>query len=281
LQSTLIEKLLQDPERLKLGGQRRDLTVLFSDIRSFSSFSERLEPDELSDFLNEYLTPMTDIVMGNSGMLDKYIGDAVMAVYGAPVPMDDHAERACKSALLMMEKLVPLNKVWKEHDLPEIKIGIGINTGLMSVGNMGSEAHFDYTVMGDAVNLGARLEGLTKSYGLSILTGQATMKAATPAFTFREIDSVRVVGRSAAANVYELCGSKDDCPLSEADLSLYQEALGLYRKKEWDSALSSFRSFQEKHPKDGPTATMIERIQLLREEDLGEDWDGVFAQRGK
>ncbi len=281
LQPSLIDKLLQDPEGLRLGGQRRELTVLFSDIRSFSRFSEALQPDELSDFLNQYLTPMTDIVMENSGMLDKYIGDAVMAVYGAPVPLDDHAERACLSALLMMAELVPLNSLWKENDLPEIKIGIGINTGEMSVGNMGSEAHFDYTVMGDAVNLGARLESLTKAYRLSILTGEATKNAASPAFIFREIDSVKVVGRNATATVYELCGTKEESPFSDSNLSLYQEALDAYRSADWDGALTGFRAFLKDHPKDGPTETMIERIRVLREQNLGDDWDGVFEQLAK
>jgi adenylate cyclase len=135
--------------------------------------------------------------------------------------------------------------------------------------------------MGDAVNLGARLESLTKAYGLSILTGELTMQAASPAFIFREIDSVRVVGRSAAARVYELSGSKDDCPFSDSDLTLYQEALNQYRKAEWDGALESFRAFLEIHPKDGPAETMIERIQVLREQELGEEWDGVFEQLGK
>jgi adenylate cyclase len=277
----LIEKLLQDPERLRLGGQRRELTVLFSDIRNFSRFSEKLEPDVLSDLLNEYLTPMTDIVMDNSGMLDKYIGDAVMAVYGAPVPLDDHAERACESALLMLKKLGPLNEFWSKEGLPEIKIGIGINTGPMSVGNMGSQARFDYTVMGDSVNLGARLESLTKTYKVGVLVGEATQKAAEARFIFREIDSVRVIGRSASARVYQLCGSKDDSPFTEDDLALFQRGLDAYRDREWQESTECFDRFLQEHPEDGPAQTLGNRIASLKAQDLGPDWDGVYEQSNK
>jgi adenylate cyclase len=281
LQSSLIEKLLQDPERLRLGGQRRELTVLFSDIRNFSRFSEKLEPDVLSDLLNEYLTPMTDIVMDNSGMLDKYIGDAVMAVYGAPIPLDDHAERACASALLMLEKLGPLNEFWSTQDLPEIRIGIGINTGPMSVGNMGSQARFDYTVMGDSVNLGARLESLTKVYGVGVLVGESTKEAAEKRFVFREIDSVRVIGRSAAARVYQLCGSKEAPPFTDDELSLFQRGLEAYRDRRWSDSIECFDSFLQEHPEDGPAKTMRARIASLQTQDLGSDWDGVYEQSNK
>ncbi len=281
LQSTLVERILRDPERLRLGGQRRELTVLFSDIRSFSKFSEALEPEALSDFLNEYLTPMTDLVMEDSGMLDKYIGDAVMAVYGAPIYLDDHAMRACGTALAMRSALGPLNASWASRDLPKIAIGIGINTGPMSVGNMGSEKRFDYTVMGDAVNLGARLESLTKAYKVNILVGKATRDAAKERFAFREIDGVRVIGRSAAARVYELCGTHETSPFTEADLALFQSALEAYRAMDWQQAETLYAKFAQSHPEDGPTQTMRDRIPVLRAQSLDDDWDGIFDQASK
>ncbi len=281
LQSTLVERILRNPADLRLGGQRRDLSVLFSDIRGFSSFSETLAPEVLSDFLNEYLTPMTDLVMAESGMLDKYIGDAVMAVFGAPIDLKDHANRACGTALAMIAALEPLNASWNKRQLPQIAIGIGINTGSMSVGNMGSEKRFDYTVMGDAVNLGARLEGLTKQYKVNILVGQATRDAAAESFVFREIDSVRVIGRSAAAKVYELCGTPSASPLSEDDLKLFGQGLAAYREMRWNEATEYFGQFLQTFPNDGPAKTLHARISLLRSQSLAVGWDGVFDQATK
>jgi adenylate cyclase len=281
LQSTLVERLLQDPARLRLGGQRRELTVLFSDIRGFSRFSEDLEPEVLSDFLNEYLTPMTELVMQDSGMLDKYIGDAVMAVYGAPLQIDDHATRACGTALAMIRALEPLNASWESRGLPKIQIGIGINTGPMSVGNMGSERRFDYTVMGDAVNLGARLESLTKSYRVDILVGEDTMQAAKSEFVFRAIDRVRVIGRQAAASVYELCGTTEAPDFSPDDLACFAEGLQAYRAQDWLRCTERLGRFLETHPDDGPSQTLLARVPKLRAAQLPEDWDGVFDQRTK
>ncbi len=281
MQSTLVEKILQNPEQLKLGGERRDLTVLFSDIRSFSRFSETLDPEVLSDFLNEYLTPMTDLVMADAGMLDKYIGDAVMAVYGAPIELHDHAERACATALAMIGALPALNARWMARKLPEIRIGIGINTGAMSVGNMGSDTRFDYTVMGDAVNLGARLESLTKTYGVDILAGEATMRGACARYLFREIDSVRVVGRSASARIYQLLGTIDEATMKKADLDLFADALAAYRAMDWTAARSGLEAFLSAHPGDGPSETLLARLARLEKQPPVGAWDGVFEQVDK
>lgn len=277
---TLVDQILLDPPRL--GGERRDLTVLFSDIRGFSAFSEKLEPEVLSEFLNEYLTPMTDLVMGDGGMLDKYIGDAVMAIYGAPRPrnkgtMTDHAERACRTALAMLDELRRLNEAWSKQGLPEIAIGIGVNSGPMSVGHMGSDRKFDYTVLGDAVNLGARLEGLTKAYHVDILAGEATALAAGRSFAFRELDLVQVMGRTGVARIFELIGPVDDRPFSDGDLQTFHIALTAYREQDWDAAEAGFTRFLEDHPNDGPAQVMLTRIADLRENPPDPDWDGVFA----
>jgi adenylate cyclase len=279
---TLVDRIANDINKteLTLGGVRRELTVLFSDIRGFSRFSEKLEPEMLSQYLNEYLTPMTELVMKDAGLLDKYIGDAIMAVYGAPLEMTDHAQHACATALAMQRDLGPLNESWRARGLPEIAIGIGVNTGPMAVGNMGSEARFDYTVMGDAVNLGARLEALTKEYDVDILAGEATATSAT-GFVFRELDLVRVTGRESTARVYELVGAEGDVALSPEQLAAFGTALASYRARDWETAEAGFDAFLQQVPHDGPARIMRDRVRTLRQAPPPADWDGVYAQVAK
>ncbi len=274
--STLVERILAQPGLAHLGGERKELSVLFADIRSFSRFAETLEPEDLAAFLNEYLTPMTEIILDSSGTLDKYIGDAVMAIWGAPVDLADHATRACRAAIAMHAALGPLNARWKARGLPEIKIGVGLNTGAMAVGNMGSEARFDYTVLGDAVNLAARLEALTKEYGVDVLTGEGTAKTAQ-GYTFRELDWVRVVGRGGTAAIYELMTS----PPPDADLATWADALAAYRARDFDRAVELWGDLAIRHPDDGPAAVMRARAEALRADPPAEGWDGVYAQRSK
>ncbi len=283
LAESLVERIASNPSRWQqiLRGTRDELTVLFSDIRGFSRFSETLDPEVLSSFLHEYLTPMTDLVLRQGGLLDKYIGDAVMAIYGAPEEMNDHARRACETALAMLERLAPLNAAWKPRGLPEIAIGIGINTGPMSVGNMGSDARFDYTVMGDAVNLGARLEPLTKEYGVDILVGEETARQAGDGFVFRELDLVRVMGRQGTARVFQLLGRLGHAPLSDADLAGWNQALADYRARNWDAAERGFAELLGPHPEDGPAQVMRRRVRALRLDPPADDWDGVYAQVSK
>jgi adenylate cyclase len=281
VQGTLVDRILADPARVKLGGVRRELTVLFSDIRGFSRFSEGLEPEQLSAFLNEYLTPMTELVMDAGGMLDKYIGDAIMAVYGAPLEMPDHAARACTSALRMQAALEPLNRGWVARGLPELHIGVGINSGPMSVGNMGSEARFDYTVLGDAVNLGARLEALTKELGARILVGERTAELAGDRFVFRELARVRVQGREAAARVFELLAEAGASPFSDEDLALYQRAVEAVQAQDWETAAEAAAAFAERHPEDRPVAILFQRIAELSEEPPDPGWTGAWTQQSK
>jgi adenylate cyclase len=283
VQDTVVERILADPRRATvLGGVRRELTVLFSDIRGFSRISEHMEPEVLSEYLNQYFTPMTRLILDADGLLDKYIGDAVMAVYGAPLEQPDHAARACRTALSMLAALGPLNDGWRGAGLAaDVAIGIGINTGPMAVGNMGSEARFDYTVLGDAVNLGARLEALTKDYGVKVLCGPRTADAAGAGFVFRELDTVRVKGRAGTAPIFELVGEVGAAPLGSADLDLYATALAAYRRRDWDAARSSFTDFLSRHPTDGPAKIMVERIDALRQSPTEREWDGVFEQQTK
>jgi len=271
---TVVDRILADPARAKLGGERKVLTVLFSDIRGFSAFSEGMGPEQLASFLGEYLTPMTELVLDSGGTLDKYIGDAVMAIWAAPVDIPDHAARACDVALKMQEALVELNKRWKAEGKPEIAIGIGINTGPMSVGNMGTPARFDYTVLGDQVNLGARLEALTKEYGVDVLCGEETAKAAGPRFVFREVDLVRVKGRAGAAPVFELLGRAGS---AVADTE-FADALAAYRRRDFETARAAFAALS---PTDRTAAIFAKRCASLASSPPPADWDGVYDQKSK
>jgi len=267
----VVDRILADPAQARLGGERKELTVLFSDIRGFSNFAEGMAPEELAAFLGEYLTPMTDLVLASGGTLDKYIGDAVMAIWGAPIDMPDHAARACEVALQMQAALEGLNRAWEQRGKPAVAIGIGLNTGPMAVGNMGSQARFEYTVLGDQVNLASRLEALTKEYGVGILVGEATARAAGDQFVFREIDLVRVKGRAGAAPVFELVGRA-----GRADPA-FARALAHYRRREFGEARTLFAQLV----RDPAAAVMAARCEELAARPPPEDWDGVYDQRSK
>ncbi|HKE15772.1 MAG TPA: adenylate/guanylate cyclase domain-containing protein, partial [Kofleriaceae bacterium] len=274
----VVERIIADPSRVRLGGERRELTVLFSDIRGFSRSAENLEPEVLSEYLNEFLTPMTSLVLDDGGMLDKYIGDAIMAVYGAPLEAADHASRACRTALAMQAALASLNAGFARRGLPGVALGIGINSGPMSVGNMGSQARFDYTVLGDAVNLGARLEALTRDYRVDVLVGEQTAELARGEFAFRELDTVRVKGRAGVGRIHELCGPVGAVRFTADDLALFGGALADYRGARWPAAGEALRAFLARHPDDGPAAVLLERVEALRARPQTGEWDGVFDQ---
>ncbi|MDQ1277367.1 MAG: adenylate cyclase [Thermodesulfobacteriota bacterium] len=210
LTASVITEILKDPSKLKLGGDKKDLTVMFSDIRGFTTISEKLTPEELVSLLNEYLTVMTDIVFKYEGLLDKYIGDAIMAVFGAPLEQPDHALRGCRTALEMMAELKVLQERWSREGRPYVDIGVGINSGDMVVGNMGSNMRFDYTVMGDNANLSSRLEGINKEYGTHIIISEYTNEVVKEEMFCREVNSVRVKGKKLPVKIYELiCEQKD------------------------------------------------------------------------
>jgi adenylate cyclase len=208
LSPEVVEEIVADPEKLKLGGQKKEMTVLFSDIRGFTTLSEKLEPEKLVAILNEYFTAMTEVILQSGGVLDKFIGDAIMAFWGAPQEAPDHAQRACRTALKMIAKLEELKKEWSKRDLPEINIGVGINSGQMIVGNMGSAKRFDYTVIGDNVNLASRLEGLNKQYGTSIIISQFTYDKVKEKFEGEFLDKVAVKGKEIPVEIFKLVGEK-------------------------------------------------------------------------
>lgn len=282
----VVDEILRDPENIELGGKKTDLTVMFSDVRGFTTISEKLDPRALSDLLNSYLTPMTELVFSTQGTLDKYMGDAIMAFWGAPISLSDHPSRACLCALKMLVKLEELKAEYRAKGLPEIDIGIGINTGEMSVGNMGSNTVRSYTVMGDAVNLGSRLEGINKEYGTRIIISEFTQARVSHEFITREVDWVRVKGKVQPVRIFELLGHKSDSAhlTSPRLLSLlphFQVAFAAYHERDFDKALLELKHCLEIMPDDAVSLLYVERIQALRADPPPADWDGVFVMKTK
>ncbi len=278
LSKSVVDEVLKDPAKLKLGGEKVTASVMFSDVRGFTTISERLSPEALVALLNSYLTPMTDVVLKYEGTLDKYIGDAIMAIFGAPVQYPDHAVRACKVCLEMMGKLHELQVGWREQGLPELDIGIGVNTGSMSAGNMGSIQRFDYTVMGDNVNLASRLEGINKEYGTNIIVSDSTFEAAKHEVYAREIDMVRVKGKREPVKIYEVLGLGTPTPAHAELMGEFQKAMLCYRAQKWDEAVAGFELVRTKlKPKDYVSGVYIERCDKMRHNPPGPDWDGVYT----
>lgn len=277
----LVEEMSKDPQSYSLEGERRDMTVLFSDVRGFTTISEGLNPEELSDLMNAYLTPMTEVIHQHRGTIDKYIGDAIMAFWGAPVRNPDHARHALEAAMAMDARLRDLQEHFAERGWPPIKVGIGLNTGEMSVGNMGSAFRMAYTVLGDAVNLGSRLESLTKKYGVSIIISEFTRNA-VPEFVYRELDRVRVVGREKPVVIYEPIGQKLDVSQDALDeLTLYRNGLKHYRAQRWDQAELQFLNLQKAHPQRSIYKIYCDRIAVYHVHPPGPEWDGVYTHESK
>ncbi|TLS19394.1 MAG: adenylate/guanylate cyclase domain-containing protein [Betaproteobacteria bacterium] len=271
----LVDEMARDPERYSMEGRNAELTVLFSDIRGFTSISEGLDPKDLAHLINEYLGAMTTVIRHHRGTLDKYIGDAIMAFWGAPVADPDHARHALLAALEMQVELRRLDAPFAARGWPALQIGIGINTGLMTVGDMGSPLRQAYTVMGDAVNLGSRLEGLTKQYGVGIIVGEAT-RAAVRDGVFRELDRVRVKGKDEPVAIYEPLGLAGSVPQAVLDeLKLWQQALRCYRAQEWDQAELQLMNLVRLNGDCRLYQLYGERVAHLRQQAPGDGWDGV------
>ncbi|MBY0238192.1 MAG: adenylate/guanylate cyclase domain-containing protein [Burkholderiaceae bacterium] len=271
----LVAEMAEDPAKYNMDGESRELTVLFVDVRGFTTISEGLTPKQLREYINIYLTAMSkDIRDYYRGTLDKYIGDAVMAFWGAPVAFPDHASRGVATALKMQESAHKLNDDFIKRGWPELKIGIGLNSGPMHVGDMGSEIRRAYTVMGDAVNLGSRLEGITKVYGVGICVGEVTRHAASE-FAYRELDLVKVKGKNEPVAIFEpVALDKELSESDRAEITRWNDALALVRRQQWDAAQALLESLNAAHPR-GLYTLYLERIAIYREQPPGEDWDGV------
>jgi adenylate cyclase len=281
---SVVDELISHPEKLVLGGRREELTVLFSDIEGFTTISQDMLPEELVAILNEYLSAMSEIIFTNDGTLDKYEGDAIMAFWGAPIPQEDHALRACLSALAMQEALAHIHTVWREQQKPLFNMRIGINTGEMVVGNMGAAGKFAYTVIGDSVNLASRLEGANKEYRTGIMVSQRTYDLVRRAIVGRELDRITVKGRSEPVTTYELLGSRDGpgmAPVCEKFLPLYDEGMAFYYSRRWRDAAARFTDALRARPGDYPSILHLERIRAYEAAPPGDNWNGVFAMKTK
>jgi len=264
-------------KEFSMEGESRKMTVLFSDVRGFTTLSENLEPKELSELMTEYLTPMTHIIHEHRGTIDKYMGDAIMAFWGAPLHDSQHARHALEAAMEMLKRLEALRPQFKAKGWPEIRAGIGLNTGIMSVGNMGSQFRMAYTVLGDAVNLGSRLEGTTKAYGVQIIVSEST-KNAVPEYLYRELDRVRVKGKDKPVVIYEPIGLREEADdRLVAEIAEYEQALEHYRQQRWEAAKEQFAKHCGKYPNCMLYRIYMERIEHFMENPPGENWDGVYV----
>jgi adenylate cyclase len=282
LSPSIVAEVTRDPEQLKLGGDEREMTVMFSDLRGFTTFSETIDPATLVHLLNEYLTVMSDIIFKYQGTIDKYMGDAIMAFWGAPQHQPDHASLACRAALEMVAELEQLNAKWADEGRIPLAMGIGINTGSMKVGNMGSSSRFDYTVLGDAVNLGSRLEGLNKEYGTTLIVSKATLDQTDGSFHPRFLDLVAVKGKREPVEVFEILDAERLPGLqSEPSLRAYDEGIVLYRKRDWLGAAAKFQEALRLVPADGPSAVYLKRCEDLMQDPPAPDWDGVYVMTRK
>jgi len=280
----LVNQVIENPESLKLGGDKKELTVLFSDLAGFTTISEGMPPEELVPYLNEYLTEMTDLVFKHRGTLDKYIGDAIMAFWGAPLEDPKHAYNACACVIEMQELMVRLQEKWKITGKPITSTRYGVNTGNMVVGNVGSAERFNYTVLGDSVNLAARLEPANKNFGTNVMISEFTYKYIKDDFICRELDRLIVKGKSTHVKVYELMAKKGDkIATSELNtaLNLYVSGLQFYYKRNWADAKKSLQEVLEIIPNDGPSITYIKRIEAFELTPPPEEWNGVFELKTK
>jgi adenylate cyclase len=273
--SQIVKAMSKDPQRFTMQAESREMTVLFTDVVGFTSISEKLTPKELATFMNEYLTAMTAIIYEHGGTVDKYIGDAIMAFWGAPLDDPDHALHAVEAASAMRKGIVTLQKEMTAKGFPMIKIGIGINSGQMRVGNMGSSYRVAYTVMGDAVNLASRLEGLTRQYDTWIIVGEIT-RAKVAGYVWRELDMVKVKGKNEPVAIYEPCGEELSLAITYAnDITLFNNMVGAYRRQDWDAAETMLQELIANKPDRKLYQFYLIRIQQYKKEPPPPEWDGV------
>ncbi|MCB9538142.1 MAG: adenylate/guanylate cyclase domain-containing protein [Myxococcales bacterium] len=278
LAPAVVEALVQDPDRLRLGGERREITAFFSDVKGFTALAENMEPAELVEVLNEILGTMTEIILDCGGIIDKYIGDAIVAMFGAPLDQPDHAERACRAAARCQDALAEMRARFVAQGRPEVHVRIGLNSGPALVGNMGSERRFEYTMLGDTVNLAARLEGTNAQYGTRILCGEATAARVGAGVVLREVDRVQVKGRSRAVQVYEVVGERAE-PVVVARLGRFAAALERYRAGAFAEARAAFEALSAEG--DAPSAIFAERAAAYEQAPPPGDWAGVFVMTTK
>jgi adenylate cyclase len=281
LAPSLVEDIANSPDKLGLGGDEREVTIGFIDIRGFTTLSEGMTAGQLAHFLNDYLSVMTATILEEEGTVDKYIGDAIMMLYGAPVSVDDHAAKACRTGLAMQKAVVENQTRWREYGLPDVQIGVGLNTGIAAIGNMGSSFRFDYTAMGDPVNLASRLEGLNKVYGTELIVGPETQAATRESFCYRELDFVRVKGKTEPVRIYELLGTSDCAGAMGEFVTRFEGALQHFRDRSWDCARALLEGCLSQRPEDGPSRFLLAGVDKMVQNPPPDDWDGVSTMETK
>jgi len=279
---SVVRQLIENPGRLELGGEERPITAFFSDVEGFSGISEMLTPTELVGLLNEFLTEMTDIILEHRGTVDKFEGDAIIAMFGAPNQLPDHAEQACLACINMQNRLAVLRESWKDRGLPALKMRVGLCSGPAVVGNMGSKRRMDYTMMGDTVNTASRLEGANKIYQTYTLICESTRRAAGEAVIFREVDTISVVGKKEALRAYEIIGipgQLDDG--TRLMINRYEQGLNAYRQREWHRAADCFEQALISRPDDGPSRILLNRCREFEICEPDKTWDGAHKMETK
>jgi len=273
----VVNEILKHPDRLKLGGQKKVLTVFFSDMANFTKSTADLSPDQMMTFVNRYLSEMTPIIHKYNGLIDKYEGDAIMALFGAPIESPEHAKLACWAAIDNLVKLSELNLSLSKSGLPEVSIRIGINTGEMIVGNLGSEKAMNYTVLGDEVILASRLEGINKFYQTKILISENTYNQAAQSIEAREVDYIRAKGMKRPVRIYDVLGRKGQVSQAYQDLiAKYKIAIETYRLRQWDKAISILEECLKIDKEDGPSHNLLRRCQSFKQIPPPQDWDTIY-----
>ncbi len=282
LSPSVVNQLIKSPEKLNLGGEERVITAFFSDVQGFTSISEKLTPKELVDLLNEFLTEMTNIILKYDGTVDKFEGDAIIAFFGAPNDLKDHAKVTCLACIEMQQRLKEMNEFWILEGKPELLMRIGLCSGTAVVGNMGSKNRMDYTMMGDVVNTAARLEGVNKHYGSYTMISDTTKKLAGDIINTREIDTIYLVGKNEPVTIYELIEPEDKMDKNKKlSISYYAKGLELYKKKKWKEAIKVFSKSNSVYPLDGPSRALAKRCKALIQNPPKNDWDVVYKITSK
>ncbi|MBN1149611.1 CHASE2 domain-containing protein [candidate division WOR-3 bacterium] len=277
LSNKVVNELLQNPDKLKLGGERRFMTAFFSDIAGFTSISETMSPEAVSALLNEYLSAMCSIISRHEGIVDKFEGDAIIAFWGAPLDLKDHAQKACHCSLEMQEKLSEMRTKWEKEGKPPMKMRMGLNTGFMVVGNFGSDKRMDYTIIGDSVNLASRLEGINKFYGTEIMISHTTKEAVENDFETRKVDLIKVKGKAEPVGIFELIGRKGSFKREQSSaVTLYEDALRSYFAKDFTGASALFDKILSLYPGDGPSRVMLKRCENFIANPPPQDWTGAY-----
>jgi adenylate cyclase len=278
LSPEVIERIIENPALLQLGGEEREITSFFSDVTGFTAISESLSPEELVNFLNAYLSEMTDIILSTGGTLDKYEGDAIIAFWNAPLDQPDHALRGCRAALCCQRRLGELRPVFKQRFGHELAMRIGLNSGRAVVGNMGSRKRFDYTAMGDPVNLASRLEGACKQYNVPILVGDTTYELVKEGVVARDVDIIRVVGKKRPVHVYQIIGEKGELSAAQIEkVNIFNQAVESYRVRQWEKSLALFQKLED----DMLSKMYISRCLSFKQFPPQDAWDGVYELKSK